>query len=260
MSHPFYINSVREYSTITKPADPTKENYVFGGWFRDAACTQAWDFAKDTVTRNITLYAKWTGKENPVPGVKAPESVDVVVASKTTSAVKIFWSESVDAEGYTVWAREEGQTSYKRVAITYKDEERSFTWKKRAAGTKYFFVVKAWVKDENGKFVFSEASKTVRGTTKPETAKIQKVTVNAAGDMKVTLAGAAKGANRYAMCWSRQEDFGRYAIGIRTQYTSRTMVKGRKPGTYYVKVRSYRQLGTSRVYGDWSKAVKVVIK
>ena len=33
--------------------------YGFGGWYKDKACTLEWNFAVDTVNRDITLYAKW---------------------------------------------------------------------------------------------------------------------------------------------------------------------------------------------------------
>lgn len=49
---------------VTKPADPTKKDYEFAGWYKEADCKTAWDFAKDTVTANTTLYAKWTEKGN----------------------------------------------------------------------------------------------------------------------------------------------------------------------------------------------------
>lgn len=253
------IYSVREYTTIKAPVAPTKEGYDFAGWYKDAEGTTPWDFEKDWVTRNITLYAKWTEKEPEIPPVTAPAPVVVKLEEKTTNEVSISWTASEGALGYTLWTRAEGEDTYTRRYICYGDEGRSYTWKNRKPGTKYYFVVKAWTKDENGAYLFSEASRTVRGTTKPLPAEIEKVTVNANGDMKVTLRGKAVGANRYAMCWSRTADFGRYRIGIRTQYTKRTIDKNLKPGTYYVKVRSYRQLSTSRVYGDWSEAVKVVI-
>ena len=49
---------------ITKPVDPTLAGHKFAGWFKDAECTQAWDFAVDTVPVNgTTLYAKWTAEE-----------------------------------------------------------------------------------------------------------------------------------------------------------------------------------------------------
>ena len=48
-------------ATATKPADPTATGYTFGGWYTDAACTKAYDFAAE-VTADVTLYAKWTVK------------------------------------------------------------------------------------------------------------------------------------------------------------------------------------------------------
>ena len=47
-------------SKITKPTDPTASGYRFDGWYKESACTNAWNFSTDTVTSNTTLYAKWT--------------------------------------------------------------------------------------------------------------------------------------------------------------------------------------------------------
>lgn len=44
--------------TATKPADPTTDDYEFGGWYTEEACTNAFDFATP-ITTDITLYAKW---------------------------------------------------------------------------------------------------------------------------------------------------------------------------------------------------------
>uniref|UniRef100_UPI0025558769 InlB B-repeat-containing protein n=1 Tax=Lysinibacillus sp. fls2-241-R2A-57 TaxID=3040292 RepID=UPI0025558769 len=48
---------------VKAPTTPVKEGYQFVGWYKDAALNNAWDFAKDKVTADITLYAKWT-KDN----------------------------------------------------------------------------------------------------------------------------------------------------------------------------------------------------
>ena len=48
-------------STVTKPADPTRDGYTFAGWYTDEACTKAYDFSA-AVTADITLYAKWIKK------------------------------------------------------------------------------------------------------------------------------------------------------------------------------------------------------
>ena len=50
---------VGEGKPVTKPTDPVKPSFSFGGWYKEAACTTPWNFATDTVTANITLYAKW---------------------------------------------------------------------------------------------------------------------------------------------------------------------------------------------------------
>ncbi len=52
--------SVIHGRTITEPDAPTRENYTFRGWFKDSGYENVWDFETDTVTSNLTLYAKWT--------------------------------------------------------------------------------------------------------------------------------------------------------------------------------------------------------
>lgn len=61
------------------PKEPVRENYTFGGWYKEAECINEWDFAADTLPQEITepkeniygeieetvvyqetiLYAKW---------------------------------------------------------------------------------------------------------------------------------------------------------------------------------------------------------
>ena len=46
-------------NTATEPAAPTAAGWVFGGWYKEADCINAFDFSTP-ITGNITLYAKWT--------------------------------------------------------------------------------------------------------------------------------------------------------------------------------------------------------
>lgn len=48
------------HPVIEPSAKPRCAGFTFVGWYKDAACTQAWDFAKDVVTADMTLYAKWS--------------------------------------------------------------------------------------------------------------------------------------------------------------------------------------------------------
>ncbi len=50
------------HATEPTPA-PTDADWNFGGWYKEAACTNSYDFSTETVTANITLYAKWTPKQ-----------------------------------------------------------------------------------------------------------------------------------------------------------------------------------------------------
>ena len=53
-----------DYGTlIAEPAEPTRAGYDFGGWYKEAGLTTAWNFGADTMPENgTTLYAKWTIK------------------------------------------------------------------------------------------------------------------------------------------------------------------------------------------------------
>jgi uncharacterized repeat protein (TIGR02543 family) len=50
---------VAEGGKATKPADPDKDGFLLAGWFKEDTFANRWDFDTDTVTGNITLYAKW---------------------------------------------------------------------------------------------------------------------------------------------------------------------------------------------------------
>ncbi len=49
---------VETYQPTSKPANPTKVNMLFVGWYEDASLTKAFDF-NTPIVGNITLYALW---------------------------------------------------------------------------------------------------------------------------------------------------------------------------------------------------------
>ena len=68
-----------ENGKIEKPADPTKEGYLFAGWYSDSKLTKRFDFGT-ALTKDTTLYAKWS--EN--------NEIILTIGSKTVS---VFGSE-----------------------------------------------------------------------------------------------------------------------------------------------------------------------
>lgn len=80
--------------TMTAPADPERSGYTFAGWYKDADCTQAWDFSKDVVTADMTLYAKWIKNESPVPS-PVPSSRPVSTKGNASSVSLTLSSRSI---------------------------------------------------------------------------------------------------------------------------------------------------------------------
>ena len=52
-------SAVESGSKLTAPKQPKRPGYLFAGWYKDVNCTELWDFDKDKVVDNLTLYAKW---------------------------------------------------------------------------------------------------------------------------------------------------------------------------------------------------------
>lgn len=91
---------------VTKPNDPSAAGYTFGGWYKEATCTNAWNFSSDTVTANTTLYAKWTN----LPAIAAPTikynnsttATQTMNASKGSKA-RITWAAITNAGSYEIF-------------------------------------------------------------------------------------------------------------------------------------------------------------
>jgi uncharacterized repeat protein (TIGR02543 family) len=61
---------------VAQPTAPSLNGCVFAGWYKEAAYTNLWNFAADTVTRDTTIYARWTVTVafNTNGGSTAPDS------------------------------------------------------------------------------------------------------------------------------------------------------------------------------------------
>lgn len=59
---------VEEGKALELPADPTKEGFTFDGWYTDEECNTKYQGEK--VTKDLTLYAKWSKNAVSVPLTK----------------------------------------------------------------------------------------------------------------------------------------------------------------------------------------------
>ena len=83
--------SVEFGKTATKPTDPTKDGYVFAGWYTDSGLTAIFSFG-EPVAKSITLYAKWIDASVPTVTVTfeadGGSSVDSQTVEPGKNAIK----------------------------------------------------------------------------------------------------------------------------------------------------------------------------
>ena len=44
---------------LEEPEAPSREGYLFTGWYTDSGCYELWDISNDTIQSDMTLYAGW---------------------------------------------------------------------------------------------------------------------------------------------------------------------------------------------------------
>ncbi|MCZ0863368.1 InlB B-repeat-containing protein [Methanocorpusculum vombati] len=80
------VTSLSYGDKITAPPAPTKDGCTFGGWYKDEACTQEWNFSEG-IPGDITLYARWTSAAgtpaDPTPIPTAPETAEPTTVPET---------------------------------------------------------------------------------------------------------------------------------------------------------------------------------
>ena len=97
--------SVLNGKSVEKPADPTKEDYLFVGWYKEKEYKTPFTFGADIVTSDITVYARWTedtgAREYTVSfdlGYEGADGID----NRSTLGGKLFTLPEVLRDGYTL--------------------------------------------------------------------------------------------------------------------------------------------------------------
>jgi len=102
--------TVERGKLVTEPPNPTRGGYTFDGWYREADGINRWNFATDTVTNDITLYAKWAAVLIEIEMVSIPAGtftmgqtgVTTPTSSVTLSAFKMGKYEVTQEQYLTV--------------------------------------------------------------------------------------------------------------------------------------------------------------
>ncbi len=105
---------------LSEPASqPTREGYVFGGWFTDKECTETPEFGKE-ITADVTLYALWTEK-TPVATFAFGSWTEEV---KVSAVNGIFTPPSKVRKGYTFegWYADNALTEKADFTVKYTED------------------------------------------------------------------------------------------------------------------------------------------
>ena len=97
---------------VTEPTAPTASGYDFNGWYKEAECTNAWNFDTDVVTETKTLFAKWTEHVAPTAGVIFSANAKAADKSFDKESTTEITSTNADISGGKMYAIN-GQNSSK---------------------------------------------------------------------------------------------------------------------------------------------------
>ena len=209
------IEDAESGSGIEKPNDPTRTGYSFDGWYKEAACTNAWQFKTTTetgepVTGNTTLYAKWTPNTYTVTlDNQGATTAGAANVTATYSAVLPSIADNLpEKTGYTFGGyyseTNGGGTQYLKEDGTPTDA----TWTTAGEGTLYA----KWTVQDAAVVATAPGAKTL--------------TYNEAEQELVTAGTAVGGTMQYAL--------GTDSTTGPTSEWSIAIPKGKEAGTYYI--------------------------
>lgn len=118
----------------TEPADPTKADASFGGWYTGTDYAKAWNFDTDVVTSDMTLYAQW----NTASSSNRPATAINITPAPGNGIISVnAASEYFSLEAYAI-AQDGRPATNSKVTFTYdKDALSNLTeaWDINSDGT-----------------------------------------------------------------------------------------------------------------------------
>lgn len=202
-------------------------------------------------TATVIGTGNYTGRSVERFTIVPPAIVGASASPATETSVRISWLRHGAATGYEIYS-EDNQTKYGTTSST------SFVANGLKSSTTYTFHVRSYV-TVDGKTSYGEM-KSVSGSTR--VSSTNGLTVSSTTSKTATLE------------WDRSSTVGGYEIYRSTSangsyskiavvpngkgvYTDSKVRSGR---TYYYKVRAYKPMNGSYVYGDYSEAIAITIK
>ena len=202
-----------------------------------------------------------TSDAGAIMGMKALGTVEAKVYTKEYYSLQVYWEKIDGADRYYIYRNTVPTGSFKQIAITdnnlYIDDTLEM-------GTTYYYKVKAFgtmddLSGENEILISSPQSEAVSGTPVPGIPFINSILDlnNSSAQVNWT---AVEGADGYEVYRSKNETGNDVRLttitsGATVSYTNKGMPAG---DCFYYRIRAYKMLGTTKVYGPYSNYVKFI--
>ena len=115
----------------SKPNDPTRLGYLFGGWYKDTNYNTEWNFTTDKIESNVTLYAKWNLLTEDYHIIHFVTNFETTVPSQQVLKGSGLVAPTVNRIGYTLegWytSLNNGETLDEKWAFTTNTVNSNFT-------------------------------------------------------------------------------------------------------------------------------------
>ena len=202
------------------------------------------------ITANSSATDNYKAASKTVTIKVVPAATASLTAANQATGIKLTWKKVTGANGYKVYR---GSTLIKTITsgskVTFADTAANTN------GTKYTYKVVA--KASTGDSTLSKSVAVYR-VTRPA---LSSATNSAASKMTVKWGKNAK-ANGYQIQYSLSSSFasGNKAVTITSASTvSRVIGSLTKGKTYYVRIRTYKTVGSTKYWSEWSakKSVKI---
>ncbi len=243
----FYNAEKKKYVSIGQTTKNTCKLTRLSSAYTYTYKVKAFSLKKD----GSKLYSKASAAFD---AVTLPAAVTTFTASSvTTSSFNLKWSAADGSDGYRIY--EQDPKTKKYTAIATVKNIYSLSLSSKASAHSYTYVIRSYAK-LNGKTYYSELSKPLTVTTKPDTptAKI-KADLPGNGNIKVTWS-KVEGADGYLIYTSDRKNSGfvlKKKVSAKTLEYTLTGLSTSK--TTYIKVKAFVSVGDKMVYSANSKLI-----
>lgn len=198
-----------------------------------------------TLVNDVKVYGTWT---TAVLGKTLPGTPVITLSSPSYTSIQVDWASVSGVTGYEIWRSTGTSTTY---TLIKTQTTVGFLNTGLVFNTRYNYKIRAY------KLVGTTKVYGAYSTITSQTTQVSAPSVlNESTFDSITLNWAAvSGANGYDVAIATSEN-GPFTVSLQTTLT-KTFSGLTTGSTYYVKVRSYRLISTTKVYGPYSTVIAV---